>query len=170
VIDQERAEAEYGGSMPSHRISVAAEVNAPAGPTYAVIADYRDGHPRIIPRPPFVSLDVEQGGIGAGTVIRCGMRVLGRTRTFRAAITEPEPGRRLVETEFDTGLVTTFDVEPLDAGRTRVTITTDMNTRGGLLGRLERSLITGLLRPVYRRELGLLGAVAAERAAGQGRS
>jgi hypothetical protein len=149
--------------MPSHRISVEAEVDAPAGPTYAVIADYRDGHPRIIPRPPFVSLEVEQGGIGAGTVIRCGIRVLGRTRTFRAAIAEPEPGRVLVEAEFDTGLVTTFVVNPLEGDRSRVTITTDMTTRGGLPGRLERFLITRLLRPVYRREIELLSAVASER-------
>src|SRR4051812_26644140 len=158
--------------MPSHRVSVEAEVNAPAGPTYAVIADYRDGHPRIIPRPPFVSLDVEQGGIGAGTIIRCAMRVLGRTRTFRAAISEPEPGRMLVETELESenGLVTTFVVESLGVDRSRVTIATEMKSRGGLLGRLERFLINRLLRSVYRRELELLGAVVLERAAGQGRS
>src|SRR5262245_26548001 len=156
--------------MPTHRVSVEAELSAPAGPTYAVIADYRDGHPRIIPRPPFVSLDVEQGGIGAGTIIRCGMRAFGRTRTFRAAISEPEPGRVLVETEFDTGVITTFRVEPIEADRSRVTITTDINVRGGLLGRMERFLISGLLGPVYRREIELLGAVASTWAAGQGGS
>ena len=155
--------------MPRHRVSAEAVVETPPGLAYAVIADYRDGHPRIIPRPPFVSLEVEQGGTGAGTVIRFQMRVFGRVRTFRAAITEPEPGRVLVETDLDTGTVTTFAVVPVEDGRkSRVTITTDIETRGGLLGRVERLLVTRLLQPVYRRELEQLGAVAAGRAKNEG--
>ena len=151
--------------MPRHQVSAEAVVDAPAGRTYAVIADYRDGHPHILPRPPFVSLDVEQGGTGAGTVIRFQMRVFGRVRTFRAAITEPEPGRVLAETDLDTGTLTTFTVVPVEDGRkSRVIITTDIETRGGLLGRLERFLVTRLLRPVYQREIEQLGAVASQRA------
>ena len=126
--------------MPRHQVSANAVVNAPAEVAYALIADYRDGHPRIVPRPPFVSLDVEQGGTGEGTVIRFQMRIFGRTRTFRAAVTEPQPGRMLAETDLDTGAVTTFTVVPVEDGRTsRVTVTTDLETRGGLLGGLERS-------------------------------
>ena len=151
--------------MPRHRVSAEAVVDAPAERAYAVIADYRDGHPHILPRPPFVSLDVEQGGTGAGTVIRFQMRVLGRVRTFRAAITEPEPGRVLAETDLDTGTLTTFTVVPVEDGRkSRVIITTDIGTRGGLPGRLERFLVTRLLRPVYQREIEQLGAVASQRA------
>src|SRR5262249_14871310 len=107
----------FGGLMPRHQVSAEAVVDAPAGRAYAVIADYRDGHPHILPRPPFVSLDVEQGGTGAGTVIRFQMRVFGRVRTFRAAITEPEPGRVLAETDLDTGTLTTFTVVPVEDGR-----------------------------------------------------
>jgi len=151
--------------MPRHQVSAEAVVDAPAGRAYAVIADYRDGHPHILPRPPFVSLDVEQGGTGAGTVIRFQMRVFGRVRTFRAAITEPEPGRVLAETDLDTGTLTTFTVVPVEDGRkSRVIITTDIGTRGGLLGRVERFLVTRLLRPVYQREIEQLGAVASQRA------
>jgi hypothetical protein len=151
--------------MPRHQVSAEAVVDAPAGRAYAVIADYRDGHPHILPRPPFVSLDVEQGGTGAGTVIRFQMRILGRVRTFRAAITEPEPGRVLAETDLDTGTLTTFTVVPVEDGRkSRVIITTDIGIRGGLLGRLERLLVTRLLRPVYQREIEQLGAVASQRA------
>jgi hypothetical protein len=151
--------------MPRHQVAAEAVIDAPAESAYAVIADYRDGHPRIIPRPPFVSLEVEQGGTGAGTLIRFQMRVFGRIQTFRAAITEPETGRVLVETDTDTGTVTTFTVDPVEEGpRSRVRITTDIDTRGGLLGPLERFLITRLLRPVYVRELERLEAVAAERA------
>ena len=56
---------------------------------------------------------MEQGGIGAGTVIRFQMSALGQKRTLRAEITEPEPGRVLVETYLDSnGAVTTFTVDP----------------------------------------------------------
>ena len=153
--------------MPCYRVGAEALINAPAGLAYAIIADYRDGHPRILPRPPFVSLDVEQGGTGAGTVIRCQIRMFGRTQTFRAEITEPDPGRVLVETDLDTGVVTTFTVEPVGDGA-RVTIGTDIEGHGGLLGRVERFFVTRLLQPVYAREIEQLGAVASERAKNHG--
>jgi hypothetical protein len=154
--------------MPRHQVSAEAVINAPTGLAYAIIADYHDGHPQIIPRPPFVSLEVEQGGTGAGTVIQFQMRILGRTRTFRAAITEPEPGRVLVETDLDMGAVTTFTVVPVEDGRkSRVVIMTDIETRGGLLGRVERWLVTRLLQPVYRREIDRLEAVASQRASNE---
>jgi hypothetical protein len=150
--------------MPRHQVTASAVIPAPAAQVYGIIADYSNGHPRIIPRPPFVSLEVEQGGIGAGTVIRFQMRVLGRTRTFRAAITESEPGRVLVETDLDMGPVTRFTVDPCEEGRhARVTIQTDLETRGGPLGVVERFLITRMLQPVYVRELAQLAAVAASR-------
>jgi hypothetical protein len=153
--------------MPRHQVSVEAVINAPAKLAYAIIADYRDGHPHILPKPPFVSLEVERGGTGAGTVTRCQMRVLGRTRTFRAEITEPDPGRVLVETDVDSGTVTTFTVDPV-GNRSRVTITTDIECRDGLLGRVERFIVTRLLQPLYVREIEQLGAVASERAKSNG--
>jgi hypothetical protein len=150
--------------MPQHHVTASAVIPAPAAQVYGIIADYRNGHPRIIPRPPFGSLDVEQGGVGTGTVIRFQMRVLGRTRSFRAAITEPEPGRVLVETDLDMGAVTTFTVDPCEEGRqARVTIQTDLETRGGLLGIVQRFVVTRFLRPVYVRELAQLAVVATGR-------
>ncbi len=144
--------------------SASALIHAPPQALYAIIADYEHGHPRILPRPPFVSLAVEQGGVGAGTIVRVGMRVLGRLQTFRAVITEPEPGRILVETN-DNGYVTTFTVEPrADGQQAYVTIATEMTGRAGILGALERWLASRLLRPVYVKELEQLAAVAAKRA------
>jgi hypothetical protein len=132
---------------------------------YTIIADYRDGHPHILPKPHFVCLAVEQGGVGAGTVIRFQMRLMGRIQTFRAAITEPEPGRVLMETDMQTGAVTTFAVESrADAQHAAVTITTTTTVRDGLLGRLEAWLTTRLLRPIYMQELAQLADVAAQRA------
>jgi hypothetical protein len=102
--------------------------------------------------------------MGAGTVILTHMRVLGRLQTFRAVVTEPEPGRVLVETT-DTGYITSFTVEPrADGQQAYVTIATEMTPRAGIAGAIERWLIPRLLRPAYVKELDQLAAVAATRA------
>ena len=130
---------------------------------YAIIADYRDGHTRIIPRPPVVSREVEEGGTGSGTVIRVGIRMLGKVVHYRAVVSEPEPGRVLVETN-DNGYETSFIVEPRADGRqAHVTITTKMPRRSGIGGALERWLMPRLLRPMFIRELALLDSVASGR-------
>jgi len=152
--------------MARHTISATAVIDSPAETAYAVIADYWDGHPHILPRPPFVSLDVDEGGVGAGTVIRFRMKMLGSTREMRAAITEPEPGRVLVERDAAGDVVTTFTVEPAEGGKARVTIATDMKVPGGPVGWLQKRLITRLLHPVYVREIEQLGRVASEWAKG----
>ena len=150
--------------MTTHRFSASALIQASAQDLYAIIADYHHGHPQILPQPPFVSLAVEQGGTEAGTVIRVDTRVLGRLQTFRAVVTEPEPGRVLVETN-DNGYVTTFTVEPRAEGQhAYVTIATELTGRAGMLGTLERWFVTWLLRRVYVKELEQLAAVAAQRA------
>jgi hypothetical protein len=145
-------------------ISATAVIDAPAAVVYGIIADYRDGHPRILPKPYFTALEVEAGGVGAGTIIRVTMRVLGSTRSFRAAITEPEPGRVLVERDLESGTTTTFRVQPLEGGRTRVTFETELGKRGGIVGWLENLLTPSLLRPIYAQELELLRQLAVERA------
>jgi hypothetical protein len=142
--------------MRTYQISASATIAAPAARVYGIIADYRNGHPHIVPRPSFGDIVVEQGGIGAGTVIRFPMRVLGRTRTLRGIISEPEPGHVLVESYPEDDSATTFTVEPLSEGECRVTITTDMMTRSGPLGLIERWLATRFLGSVYERELRLL--------------
>jgi Polyketide cyclase / dehydrase and lipid transport len=148
-----------------HLVTAAASINAAPKSVYSIIADYRTGHPRIVPDT-FSDMTVERGGVGDGTIIRFKMRVFGRTQSFRAAVTEPEPGRILVETDLDSnGAITTFTVNPGTASETsEVTITTELPVRSGPLGALERFLITRFLRPLYVKELALLAACAGERA------
>jgi hypothetical protein len=110
-------------------------------------------------------LKVEQGGIGAGTIIRFQMRVLGKSQDFRGVVTEPEPGRVLTESYDGDASVTTFTVEPLAKNQARVTITTDFKIRSGLLGSLERLFINWILPCIYRQELDLLQTFAADRVA-----
>ena len=146
-----------------HVISATAAVPAEPSRVYAVIADYHNGHPRILPKE-FSGMVVEKGGVGRGTIIRFQMSVFGRKQTFRAAISEPKPGRVLVETDLDTnGAVTTFVVDPdVASSGSRVTITTELAVRKGVAGRIERFLSTRLLRPIYVRELKQLAAYISE--------
>jgi hypothetical protein len=144
-----------------HIVSASAVIPARRERVYSLIANYRDGHPRILPRQ-FSGLVVEQGGVGAGTVIRFRMNLFGKKQNFHASITEPEAGRVLVESYLDpAGTVTTFTVEagtaPADS---RVTISTEFPVRSGFLGLLERKLSTLLLRPICAKELENLARVA----------
>jgi hypothetical protein len=150
------------GTQPEkYVISASAVVPARQERVYSLIANYNDGHPRILPKQ-FSNLTVEQGGVGAGTVIRFQMSIMGKKQTFRAAISEPEPGRVLVETLLDgNGAVTTFTVNPGTApADSHVTISTELPVRSGFLGVLERKFSALLLRPMYTKELQNLARVA----------
>jgi len=128
---------------------------------YGVLADYHEHHAKILPKRYVTGLVVEEGGVGAGTVYRTEMSAAGRTRSFRAIVSEPEPGRVLVETYPDSGTVTSFTVDPGPGeGTSKVTIETEWIARGGLLGMLERTLTAGYLRRVFEQELKLLDEYA----------
>ena len=153
--------------MTTQRISERAIIPAPAQAVYATIADYHNGHPAILPKPWFQDLVVEQGGVGAGTVIRFTMRVLGSMHTLRAKITEPVPGRVLVETN-DTGSVTTFTVTPAaGSSASEVEIATEVPVRPGIAGALERLATKAILRRIYPRELELLAKLHATKGPGR---
>jgi uncharacterized protein YndB with AHSA1/START domain len=149
--------------MAKHSISVSRLISAPAQKVYDLIADYRSGHPLILPKPYFVSLEVEQGGYGAGTIINFQMKLMGRLQSFHSTITEPQPGSVLVETDMNTGAVTTFTVEPrLNGQESFVTITTTTAVPNGIMGKIRGWLTSQLLRPIYRKELDQLATVAKE--------
>ncbi len=132
------------------KIHIAAErpVDAPAGRVYGFLADYQEHHPRFLP-PAFSDFRVEQGGVGAGTVVRFNLAVGGRKRASRQRVEEPIPGRVLTESDLDTGAVTTFMVTP-EGDRSRVRIETAYD---GMSGFVERLLAPRLLRRLYSDEL-----------------
>jgi hypothetical protein len=147
----------------AYTVTASALVEAPAEVVYKILADYHEGHPHILPRKYFTFLAVERGGVGEGTLIRFGMRAFGKTRIARAAVTEPEPGRVLVETALDEGgPVTTFVVEP-EGRRSRVTFRTELTSAAGLAGAVERFFATGYLKRVYAFELRQLNDFALTR-------
>lgn len=150
--------------MNSYQVTASAAINAPAAQVYAILADYHDGHPRILPKPYFAACEVVRGGIGAGTIIRFQTRALGKVRNFSVSISEPEPGRVLKETDLVSGVATTFTVNPrANEKHAQVTITSELKARDGMRGRLERFLSTLLLRYIYFQELKLLAAFAEKR-------
>ncbi len=137
-------------------------INARAEELYAVVADYRIGHPAILPKPYFQDLTIEKGGLGAGTVIRANVKVLGKLYPLHHVISEPEPGRVFQESEVDKpGEFTQFRFEPVNGGaQTRVTIATEFVASPGLLGFMERLTKPGLVHKMYRQELRNLAEVA----------
>jgi uncharacterized protein YndB with AHSA1/START domain len=146
----------------TYEVSVTRRIEAPAEKVYAVFADYREAHPKILPPRFFVDLSVEEGGHGAGTTLVVKGRFAGRTRSMRGIVTEPEPGRRLVEIYPDERTVTTFAVDPEPGEEAcTVTISTVLPTRRGAAGWIERSIVRRLLKRAYAEELDLLAAYVA---------
>lgn len=147
-------------------ITASATVSAPATIVYDLIADYERGHPSILPPEYFDGLTVEAGGRGAGTRIRFVMKALGRRQVSYAQVTEPAPGRVLVETVEGAGIVTTFTVTPTADGATNIRLDTRYPVHG-VRGWFERLVVPRYLKKVYAAELRLLAQRAAE-AAGEG--
>jgi hypothetical protein len=146
-------------------VKASAILDARAEDVYATIADYRHGHPNILPTA-FSDLQVEQGGYGAGTVIRFKMKVLGIEQAFYHRVSEPEPGRVLVEQDIDSdqNVITTFTVTPVENGqKSHVEISTTMNASTGLAGIVERIVVLLINSRLYRKELQLLEEVAQKR-------
>ncbi len=142
--------------------AASAMIHAPADRVYSIIADYRTLHPLILPKEYFLLLHVEEGGIGAGTIINFSMRIMGRTQNFRSLITEPEPGRLLVETDVRSETATSFYVmRGDDPSLTRVTISTELRGRNWM----ENFLAKPMLQKIYRQELERLARLAEDQTA-----
>src|SRR5438445_720141 len=94
---------------------------------------------------------------------RLSVTLAGRTTTLTARVSEPEPGRVLVED--GQGVQTTFTVQP-EADKSRVRFDTVLEA-GGLEGLMNKFLAARLLRPVYRDELERLERYAHSQTAGQ---
>ena len=132
-------------------------INAQRQHVYKLIADYRTSHFRFLPKKHFLSAEVEAGGFGEGTIVRFQLRLLGQTRSFRALVSEPEPGYVLLERDLGSGVRTWFTVSPADSRYvSEVCISTELKNLGAVRGFLARTL----LEKVYREELELLARLA----------
>ena len=134
-------------------------IDAPAGQVYGFLADMRQ-HPRFLP-PAFSDFKVEEGGVGAGTVTSFAVTAGGRTRNYRMRITEPEPGRTLVESDANSSLVNTFNVEP-QGDKSLVRISTSWDGAAGIGGFFERTFAPRALQRMFLDELERLNAYAVD--------
>jgi len=132
-------------------------IDAPADAVYGYLADMRQ-HPHFLP-PAFTDFQVVEGGVGAGSVTTFAVTAGGRTRNYRMNVTEPVPGRTLVESDANSSLVTTFNVEP-QSGKSLVRIQTSWDGAGGIGGFFEKTFAPGAMRRLYLDELDRLNTYA----------
>jgi hypothetical protein len=136
------------------RASARKEIDAAPDAVYEVLTDYATHHPRIMPPSYFSDLEVESGGVGAGTVFRITLRVPGRDQRLHMKVDEPTPGRVLTETNLDTGVVTRFSVEPVGGGeRTMAAMSSDMPTGAGLRGLVDRWMLPRMTKHIFEQQL-----------------
>ena len=143
----------------ARQIEVAVERRVSASPeqVMALLADYRQGRPRIL-TDNYVDYTVEQGGQGAGTVVRYTFRAARRERRVRLQVETPDP-ETIVETDTNSSLVTTWRVTPEAGGSaSRVRLLTTWQGAGGLGGFFERTFAPRGLRRVYAQVLDRLEA------------
>jgi hypothetical protein len=139
-------------------------LDAPAETVYNCLADMRNHHPNFLP-PAFSDFAVESGGFGAGTVTTFKFTAGGRTRDYRMAVSEPEPGRILSESDANSSLVTTFTVTADGPDRCTVRIDTKWEGAGGVGGFFEKLFAPNALKRLYDDELTRLGAYAQQQPA-----
>ena len=148
------------------RVTASAErtINAPADRIYRYLADMQL-HSRFLPAP-FYDYKVEQGGVGAGRVVSFKIKFAGGVRELRMDVTEPEPGRTLVQTDSaGSGLVTTFTVTPQD-DHALVNITSSFDGETGVAGFVEGIIAPRRLHHIYAKELDRIDAYAREQLVG----
>ena len=119
---------------------------------HAILADYEVAHPAILPPKYFAACEVLQGGQGAGTRIKVDMTVMGTRQSFDMQVTEPEPGRKIVETDTERDVVTTFTIRQTDTGCS-LTIGTRQKRSRGLQGFMEKLFVPGLTRKIFREQM-----------------
>ena len=131
-----------------------------AGPeaVFAALADYHGVRPRILP-PEMTGYDLVEGGRGGGTRFRYQFHATRkRVRQVDAAVTEPEPGRQLLEADRGSSLRVFWNVADAAGGRSRVTVRVSWGGGAGVGGFFERRFAPGGIRRVYRTELDRLAS------------
>ena len=116
---------------------------------YEALADYRGTRRDTLPSA-YTDYEVEQGGQGEGTVAFWNLHAgRNRVRPVRARVSEPEPGRVLVEQDENSTMMTTYTVRPEGSDRSRVEIETTWQGASGVGGFFERTFAPRGLQRIY---------------------
>lgn len=126
-------------------------IAAPPQEVYELVADYRGGRPRILPDS-YVDYTVEAGGTGAGTIVTYTLHASKRERAYRLEVSEPEPGRVLLESDTGSTFSTRWTVDPADGG-SRVRIDSSWEGAGGVGGFFEKTFAPKGLGRIYEQIL-----------------
>jgi hypothetical protein len=111
---------------------------APADAVRAALADYLTTRPAVLPEQ-YSEYRVDAGGQGAGTRVHWRLQATSkRVRDQDVVVTEGADGT-LVESDANSSMVTTWTVQPADAGASTVRARTTWNGAGGIGGFFERS-------------------------------
>ena len=123
-------------------------IDAPVATLRAAVADYEKVRPQILTEQ-FSEYRVEAGGSGAGTRAHWKLAATKRrTRDCLVDVVESIDGS-LVERDANSSMVTTWLVEPVEAGRSRVRVTTTWDGAGGIGGFFERTFAPKGLARIY---------------------
>ena len=126
---------------------------------FAALADYAGVRPKIL-APEFTDFEVLDGGVGAGTRIGYNLHATKkRVRAVEAVVTEPTPGRQLLEADSKSSLLVLWDVVAAAGGGSRVTVRVNWQGAGGIGGFFERRFAPAGIRRIYTAELARLQTV-----------
>ena len=142
--------------MSTTQVEMSAQINQSASKIYQAIADYRRHHPQFLPKNYFKKLEIEEGGIGAGTIFKADMEVFGNKSSFHMRVSEPQSGRVIQETDLNSGLVTTFTIDPLNTNSATVTIASQWQRPSGLISWLDSAMRSLVMKRIYKEELALM--------------
>lgn len=133
-------------------------IDAPVDKVRELVADYADTRPKILTEQ-YRDYEVTEGGKGAGTQATWKLQATSkRVRDVAATVSEPEPGK-LVETDANSTMVTTWTVREAGGGSV-VRIETTWSGAGGIGGFFEKTFAPGGLKRIYDGVLGKLAELA----------
>jgi uncharacterized protein YndB with AHSA1/START domain len=128
---------------------------------YDALADYAGTRGRVLPEQ-FSEYEVREGGKGDGTLVHWRLQATSkRVRDCLFDVTAPTPGR-LVETDRNSTLVTTWTVTPAGEGRSKVVAATTWQGATGVGGFFERAFAPKGLSRIYDTVLASLAAEVEE--------
>jgi hypothetical protein len=116
---------------------------------FGALADYAKVRSTIL-APEFTDFEVLEGGVGAGT--RIGYRLHAtekRIRQVDAVVTEPVPGRQLLESDRNSSLTVLWEVVAVSEGRSQLTVRVNWQGATGIGGFFERRFAPAGIRRIY---------------------
>jgi len=142
--------------MNTTQVETSKVIHANPAQIYNVIRDYEIGHQAILPRQYFKEMRVVKGGQGAGTEIHIIMEVWGQTHESYFFVSEPEPGRVILEKD-EKSVETQFIIDPLAGDEhAQVTISSTFILPTGITGYVQKFLLPIMMRRIYNEELDIL--------------